>query len=316
MTVARSVLSAVLLLVLAGAALAETLRVAVISDLNGSYGSTNYSPRVSAAIERIIALAPDLVISTGDMVAGQRRPVLSGPEVEAMWEAFHAEVSDPLRRAGIPLLVTPGNHDASAYGGFEGERDIFAKQWRARKPAVNFVDDADYPFFYAFRMKGVTFVSLDATTVGPLSGDQAARLGNSAGRDETVIAYSHLPLWPFAIGREIDVIGDPALQDLFRSIDLDLHLSGHHHAFYPGWKDGTAYVGQGCLGGGPRRLLGTRIPTAQSITLLEITAEGGIGITALAGSAFSEPIDWTELPPQIVHGSTILKRLDLVPIER
>ena len=101
------------------------LRVAVISDLNGSYGSTRYSARVAAAIERVIALEPDLVISTGDMVAGQRRPVLTEREVRAMWAAFHAEVTEPLSRAGIPLAVTPGNHDASAYGGFEQERDLF-----------------------------------------------------------------------------------------------------------------------------------------------------------------------------------------------
>ena len=123
---ARAVLSALFLLIFCGSAFAQNLRVAVISDLNGSYGSTRYSPRVAAAVDRIIALAPDLVISTGDMVAGQRRPVLSEPEVRAMWEAFHAEVTEPLNRVGIPLVVTPGNHDASAYGGFEAERAIFA----------------------------------------------------------------------------------------------------------------------------------------------------------------------------------------------
>ena len=55
----------------------EPLRVAVISDLNGSYGSTAYAKEVARAVERIIDLRPDLVISTGDMVAGQRRPHLS-----------------------------------------------------------------------------------------------------------------------------------------------------------------------------------------------------------------------------------------------
>ena len=137
--VVKSLLSAILLLFISGSAFAQSLRVAVISDLNGSYGSTDYNPRVNAVVERIIKLAPDLVISTGDMVAGQRRPVLSETQVKAMWQAFHAGVTDPLRSAGIPLLVTPGNHDASAYGGFEGERRIFTEQWRARKPAVGFM---------------------------------------------------------------------------------------------------------------------------------------------------------------------------------
>jgi hypothetical protein len=52
----------------------EALRVAVISDLNGDYGSTDYEAEVDEAVSSICALNPDLVISTGDMVAGQRRP--------------------------------------------------------------------------------------------------------------------------------------------------------------------------------------------------------------------------------------------------
>lgn len=310
---AKTILSIVFLMIFCGSAFAESLRVAVISDLNGSYGSTRYNSRVAAAVERIIALEPDLVISTGDMVAGQRRPVLTEPEVRAMWEAFHAEVTEPFSRANIPLVVTPGNHDASAYGGFEEERAIFSEQWRERKPALDYVDDSDYPFFYAFEMRGVTFVSLDATTIGPLRRGQSQRLsGLAAGRD-TVIAFSHLPLWPFAIERETEVIGDPALQDIFRSIDLDLHLSGHHHAFYPGWKDGTTFVSQACLGGGPRRLIGTTERSAHAITLLEISMQGEINITAFEGVGFSEPLDWTSLPPELVHGSTSLLRLDLAP---
>ena len=40
-------------------------RVVVISDLNGSYGSVDYDPRVGRAVTAIIAMRPDLVISTG-----------------------------------------------------------------------------------------------------------------------------------------------------------------------------------------------------------------------------------------------------------
>lgn len=313
---ARPLLSALFVLLICGAACAQSMRVVVISDLNGSYGSTRYSPRVAAAVERVIALAPDLVIATGDMVAGQRRPVLGQAEVNAMWAAFHSAVSDPLARAGIPLAVTPGNHDASAYGGFEAERETFAKQWRARKPALDFIDDDTYPFFYGFRMKGVTFVSLDATTVGPLRGGQAARLRTLAAGQDTIIAFSHLPLWPFAVGREREVIGDPDLQELFRSVDLDLHLSGHHHAFYPGWKAGTTFVSQACLGGGPRALLGTSTRSQHGITTLEISAQGQIDITNFTGKTFSEPTDWTSLPPRLDHGAMSLIRLDLAPAAR
>lgn len=316
MTAIRAILGVVLWLIVSGATLAQDLRVAVISDLNGSYGSTQYSPRIADAVQRIIALAPDLVISTGDMVAGQRRPVLSELEVRAMWDAFHEAVTDPLTRAGIPLVVTPGNHDASAYGGFEGERAIYSAEWTERKPQLNYTDDRDFPFFYAFRMKGVTFVSLDATVVGPLEGGQEARLRKVAAGQDTLIAFSHLPLWPFAVGRETEVIGDPGLQDLFGSVGLDLHLSGHHHAFYPGWKDGTAFVGQACLGGGTRALIGTTDRSERGFTLLEISAAGDIKITAYKGETFSTPVDWTSLPSQLGQGASSLTRLDLAPDAR
>jgi len=155
-----------LLLAGPGHVAAKALRVAVVSDLNGSYGSTRYDASVDAAVKRIVALRPDLVISTGDMVGGQRKPHLSQPEVEAMWRSFHAHVSDPIAAAGIPLAATPGNHDGSAYAGFETERRIYAEQWGARKPALRYIDDAHYPFYYAFAAGDGLFISLDATTVG------------------------------------------------------------------------------------------------------------------------------------------------------
>ena len=83
-------------LLFGGAASAAPLSVVVISDLNSSYGSVTYEPRVADAIRAIVAIKPDLVISTGDMVAGQRRPHLSEAEVRAispMVEQLIREVS-------------------------------------------------------------------------------------------------------------------------------------------------------------------------------------------------------------------------------
>jgi predicted phosphodiesterase len=291
---------------------AAALRIVVISDLNGSYGSTSYSKRVPVAIQRIIEMKPDLVISTGDMVAGQRKPVLGAGEVRAMWAAFHHVVSDPLAKAGIPLAVTPGNHDASAYGGFEGERKIFGEEWRARKPDLRFLDGADYPFFYAFEMDGVRFASLDATTLGPLRGDQMTRLSKVMKGSGPAVTFSHLPLWPFAQKREREIIGDPALEALYHDMGVDLHLSGHHHAYYPGWKDGVAYVSQACLGGGPRVLIGDSTRSGHSFTVLEFE-NGELGsVTAYEGAEFLTPIDPKSLPAEIRSGKAVLKRLDLV----
>lgn len=300
-----------LLLLLVSTAAAAPLRVVVISDLNGSYGSTSYAPRIDRAIDRVIELRPDLVISTGDMVAGQRRPHLTRKQVRAMWSAFHRVVSDRLAAAGIPFAVTPGNHDASAYGGFQHERDIYREQWLPRKPKLDFVDDADYPFFYAFDMGGVRFVSLDATTLGPLSGDQMSRLEGLARGKKALVTYSHLPLWPFARNREREVIGDTRLESIYRKTGVDLHLSGHHHAFYPGEKNGILYVSQACLGGGPRKLIGDARRSHHSFTVVDIDEEGEISLHALVEPDYRSRIPLSTLPERIVTPMATLRRMDL-----
>ena len=292
----------------------QPLRVAVISDLNGGYGSTRYETTVDGAISRIIALQPDLVISTGDMVAGQRRPHLTRNEVEHMWQAFHEHVSKPLRAAGIPLVATPGNHDASAYKGFDQERTIYAEQWQAHRPEIVFLDASGYPFHYAFALDDVLFISLDATVVGNLPESQMTWLRQLLEKHgpayQRRVAFSHLPLWPFARGREREFIGDPELQNLLEQAGIELYLSGHHHAFYPGVSGGIALVGQACLGAGPRRLIGTGERAARSFTLLEFTPEG-IEVAAYMAPQFENLVDWTTLPARIHSPAAELLRADL-----
>lgn len=317
-TGAPVILVAVCLLVLASlpvpALSAEALRIAVISDLNGSYGSTRYGTAVDDAVKRILELKPDLVISTGDMVAGQRKPHLSRAELERMWSAFHGHVSDPLAAAGIPLAVTPGNHDGSAYHGFELERRVYAEQWLPRKPALEFVEDSHYPFYYAFAAGAVLLLSVDATTVGHLPPQQMDWLQEVLEKHgsgyEKRVAFSHVPLWPFARGRESEYIGDPALERLLQDADVDLYLSGHHHAFYPGHKDGIDLVSQSCLGAGPRRLIGTGRKSPRSFTLIELTPDA-TRIAAYRAPGFSEPIDWSTLPTGIRSAAAKLVRADL-----
>jgi 3',5'-cyclic AMP phosphodiesterase CpdA len=313
LSAALALLAALLLLAGAARAAAPPLRVVVVSDLNGDYGSTEYEATVDGAVRRIVTLRTDLVISTGDMVAGQRRPHLTRVEVEAMWRAFHRHVSEPLAKAGIPLAVTPGNHDGSAYPGFKLERHIYGEQWQARRPAVAFVDAAHYPYYYAFAVADVLFVSLDATTLGELAPEQMGwlreLLSRQGGGYRQRIVFSHVPLWPFTQGREREFIGDPALERLLRDARVDLYLSGHHHAFYPGHKDGIHLVSQSCVGAGPRRLLGSTERSARSITLIEIDG-ADLRLGAVQAPDFTRPIDWGTLPARIRSRAAELIRAD------
>ncbi|MHC4390638.1 MAG: metallophosphoesterase family protein [Planctomycetota bacterium] len=306
------VISVLALLLAAGPAHGEpqsALTVAVISDLNGSYGSTEYSSHVRTAIARIIEIKPDLVLSTGDMVAGQK----AGLDYVAMWAAFHENVSDPLAKAGIPFAVTPGNHDASGYPVFREEREIYAQQWGPRKPRLRYVEDKDFPLRYSFQAGPALFVSLDDTTTGKLPAAQIQWLERQlkAGRRAKVkVVFGHVPLYPFAKGREKDFIGDAALEALLNRYGVTLFLSGHHHAYFPGRRGPLRLVGMGCLGSGPRPLLGTTERSPRSFVLLQITKKGITHLEAYGGRGFTDVIARETLPPSVGKGAHVIERDD------
>ena len=102
----RRWLPALILFACGTAAGGEPLEIVVISDLNGPYGQIGLNPRVRVAVARIIECKPDLVISTGDMVAGQQPyPKLDDQALHNMWTEFHRTVTEPLAAAGIPHVA-------------------------------------------------------------------------------------------------------------------------------------------------------------------------------------------------------------------
>lgn len=286
------------------------LRVAVLADLNGSYGSTEYEASVHDGVAAVIAHAPDLVLSAGDMVAGQQ----SGLDYHAMWAGFHAAVSDPLRDAGLPFAITPGNHDASGYPAFVTEREIFVAEWTTRKPALDYLDDTAFPLRYSFVAGPALFVALDDTTVGPLDAEQMGWLDDQltqGAEHPAKIVFGHLPLWAFAQGREDEIIGDPALEQLLLEHGVALFVSGHHHAYYPGRRGALRLAATACIGAGPRALIDA--PTTSPRGFLELEIDGDGAITMLdtwAAPAFEAVIDRADLPPAITYGGITIDRDD------
>jgi hypothetical protein len=293
------------------------LKVAVISDLNSSYGSTRYEAGVPRAVGRLVALKPDLVIITGDMVAGQRpSPPLRPDAVEAMWAAFHLKVTGPIQAAGIPIAVTPGNHDASAHKKFSQERQIFSEQWLDHLPNVFFLDRKNYPFDYAFSVGEVLFVSLEATRAQALEVGQRIWLDQlltrEGGRFRHRVVFSHLPIYAFSEGFETEVTADRELEQLLQRHRVDLYLTGHHHAFYPGFRGSVRFVGQACLGAGPRKLIGAGQVSERAVTWLEFDGDH-LSVTGLAGPQLDRPIDLETLPRSIRSRDGAMIRDDLRP---
>lgn len=290
------------------------LRIAVLSDLNESYGSTRYSSEVHSAARALIdRVHPDLVLITGDMVAGQ----MPNLRYSAMWDAFHAAVTEPLRAAGIPVAPAPGNHDASGYPEFAGERREYARQWTdaRRVPAVSFVDRSNYPFRYSFRHRGALFVALDATRAGPIPASERAWVDGvlRTGPERVKLAYGHLPLHPVAHGRLGEVLGDERLEQAFAARGLTAYVSGHHHAYYPGVAGGIRQVAMPCLGGGQRVLKGTRGASKKALVVIDVENDAIARVDALEAPDFGTAVSRATLPPRIAHGRHLLIRDDLVP---
>jgi len=246
------------------------------------------------------------------MVAGQRADV----DPPAMWRGFRAAVIEPLRRAGIALAPTPGNHDASP--SFRGERAEYVKQWPAAEADLDFIDAEHYPVRYSFSYKGAFFLSLDAASVGPLSGAQLgwveAQL-RSAASFPVKIAFGHLPLHPLSRGREREILNDDALEALFTRYGVDLYASGHHHAYYPGVTASFRQLSMPCLGAGPRALIGTERASQTALVMLRVDDGSVSELEAFAAPDFSTTIPRSTLPPRIVLGRHLLIRDDLAHLE-
>jgi hypothetical protein len=288
------------------------LRIGVISDLNSAYGSKTYLPEVRGAVDALIhRVRPDVVLITGDMVAGQAAGLAYGD----MWRSFHKTVTGPLTAAGIPVAPAPGNHDASGYAVYAGERAEYARQWTSaeRVPAVEFVDRSHYPFRYSFQKGGVFFVALDATMPGKLTSDQRAWVDSqlTSSKVKLKIGYGHLPLHPVAHGRLSEVLGDRELEASFASRGLTAYLSGHHHAYYPGAASGFLQVAMPCLGGGPRPLVGAGRTSPKALVVIDVEDGRVTRVDALESPSFSTSIDRTRLPKRIVHGAHRLERDDI-----
>ncbi len=276
--------------------------LAVMADLNGAFGSKEYNEHVHGAVQWLIDDGEaDAVLIAGDMVAGQ----MEGLDYSGMWEAFHEVVTRPLREAGLAVAVTPGNHDGSERPRFWRERVEFARQWERYRPQVAMIDDEMYPFYYAFEVGPATVISMDGTGVGRLDEahiDWMMSLPGS-GTGGPVFVMSHLPQYPVAQGREVEIFDDPQLEDFVEEVGPAAMISGHHHAYYPARVGETLFLHAGALGSGVRPLLGEDEPGERVLSLVHFDEDGVVGLEARVGPDFERHLENEALPDRLVMPS-------------
>lgn len=303
-------------LVLASAPLAAQT-IALVADLNGRYGSTEYHARVGKAVDTIIEMQPDLALSAGDMVAGQKQPALDSRKLDSMWDAFNREAADPIRAAGIPFALTPGNHDGSGFPDFALERKHFEKQWIDRHDGLEILPGSEWPWRYAARVGSTLLLSFDGTMPGKLAQSEfdfiATMLERYRDDAEAVIVVSHLPMWPLSRGREREILDDPDLLSLLHRHDVTVYVSGHHHAFYAGRDEGDMiHLAVGALGGNARAYNMTGEQNAHSFAVMEIDGKN-VRIRSLAAPGFTSSLDLHSLPASVDGELGKLTRIDLQP---
>ncbi|MEM7646349.1 MAG: metallophosphoesterase [Pseudomonadota bacterium] len=268
-------------------------RVGVISDMNGSYGSKKYHPSVRKAVDYLADPANeiDFIISTGDMVAGQK----SNLDYKGMWRAFHRNVTEPLIQAGVPVFPSPGNHDA--YRTRKTERQHYRDFWESlnippQGSGLSFIQGVqqNYPFQYAFRVGPALFISIDNTDVRPWTEATLQWLEQVLLKEKATpikVVYGHVPLIPFAFKKETEYFAKGSkgflndIQNLFTDYKVDFFLTGHSHVYYPGRRDAyTRYTSVPLLGGGPRYLIQQKLGerSQRGFLVLEFNRQGPLKV--------------------------------------
>ena len=302
------------------------LRMVVMSDLNGAYGSTDYDPEIDKTMTLMPFWHPDLVVCGGDMVAGQDL-TLTPEQIEAMWAAFDDHVAAPLRTAGFPYGFTIGNHDASGAQGIDGnflfkqERDLAAAYWQnpEHEPGVEFVDRFEFPFYYTFRQGDIFFMSWDASSnkipTDKLAWVEQALASEAAQSARMRILLGHLPLYAVTVGRDQpgEVMNDAdQLRAMLEKYDVHTYISGHHHAYYPGHRGNLQLLNMGVIGSGPRPLIDSDLPPWKALTVLDVDLDapnGELTRYTTYNIQTMELIEYDELPRFLTgHNGTVLRR--------
>jgi len=300
------------------------VRLVVISDLNTVYGSTDYPPAVDKGMALLPFWQPDMVVCSGDMVAGQS-PTLTKPQIRAMWEAFDDHVARPLREANLPYGFTIGNHDASSArnvnGGFlfQQERDLAREYWKNPRhdPGLTFIDRADFPFYYTFKQDDIFFLAWDGSSsyIPPekLAWVEKALASPEAQNAKLRILLGHLPLYAVAVGRNQpgEVMNNAeTLRAMLEKYDVHTYISGHHHAYYPGHRGDLQLLHMGILGSGPRPLIDSDLPPKKAITVLDIDFDSPDKTTyATYDIQTLDLIEYEQLPRFLAgHNGMVMRR--------
>jgi hypothetical protein len=254
------------------------------------------------AVQDVEFLAPDLVMTVGDLIEGY---LPDSAAIEAEW----AYAIGLLDAAGIPYHLTPGNHDI-----WDAQsRRIYARRFGSPDTA--------------FVFKNTLFVILDVSTEYKAGDLAEARIKwlegvlSKADRYANTLVFYHKPFWceDFSFGRP------NRLHDIFRRYGVDAVFTGHYHRTFYTERDNIRYFGVSSSGGslppGGRQkgcfysyLLARIDGDSLEVRLLEpgfgmapdvVTLEDAVRMAALESEAIE--IETVEVPGAALDGTAKVK---------
>jgi 3',5'-cyclic AMP phosphodiesterase CpdA len=182
-----------------------------------------FRPEAARAFKRAVdGLSPDLLVLSGDFT--QRAKVKEYQEAREYLQGFR----------GLPLVVTPGNHDVPLYRVWE----------RLLAPLRNYREYISEELDTVTRVSGATVVALNSTAPhraivnGRIRDRQlrfAARafMGSPEGDARIVVAHHHLAPAPDYESDQV-MPGFRRCLDAFTEMKVDVILGGHLHRGYIG----------------------------------------------------------------------------------
>lgn len=298
------------------------LRIAVVSDLNSGLGSATYEWQVDSIMQRIPrSWKPDLVLCGGDMVAGMG--VSDTATLTKMWRGFDERIAAPLRKNNIPFAFTIGNHDGPR--SYPIERKATAAYWSSphHQTGLTFVDNSHFPHYYSFIAQDAFFVSWDASSA-EITEENLDWLHDQFQKPEAKnskfrFVIGHMPL--YSVAQERDSKGNvldrgDELRKLLETYNVQVYISGHHHAYYPGKRGNLQLLNSGAAGSGPRRWLSLDKQPVNTITIMDVFYERDTIIYTTYDIKHREAgnmstVDFQELPSSISGVNGFLIRNDM-----
>jgi 3',5'-cyclic AMP phosphodiesterase CpdA len=194
-----------------------------------AYGDTRSQADIHRAIiARIVAVHPEFVLQSGDLVSNGHNP--------AQWAEFD-EITQPLRAAHIAYYPARGNHDLG---------DLYPAHVREKFDSGN-------KYYYAFTRHDSRFIavdSMDPDGVGPGSPQYQwleSELAKAHRTAKHVFVYFHES--PFSVGPHgPNPEAQKYLHPLFVKYKPTAVFCGHDHLYYRTLRDGVHYFVTG--GGG------------------------------------------------------------------